>query len=187
MPMNATELCSPKPVPPAERPYRRRDATRVLVRAQGRVLLNRDTDPGVPGSQWWVTPGGGVDAGESFREAGARELFEETGLEVAADDLIGPIARRVVAHGYSDQVTVQTEEFYALDLPAPFEPDTAGYTPEEQVTLTGHGWFTVRELAAITVWPAELAEVFDSAGEEVVDWGDVEESTVPVELGHQGC
>ena len=79
------------------------------------------------------------------------------------------------------------KECLDLDLPAPFEPDTAGYTPEEQVTLTGHGWFTVRELAAITVWPAELAEVFDSAGEEVVDWGDVEESTVPVELGHQGC
>lgn len=174
------------PVPPPERPLRRRQAARIIVRAQGCVLLMADTDPGLPGSSWWVTPGGGVDGDETTRQAAARELVEETGLRVDADDFIGPIARREVWHGYSDQVLVQQEDFYLLDLPAPFVPDTSGFTPEEQITLSGHAWLTIDELAGQTVWPAELGSLMaldQDAG--LIDWGSVEESTVPVELGHR--
>ena len=38
-----------------------------------RVLLFADTDPGVPGVSWWVTPGGGIDPGETPEAAGLRE------------------------------------------------------------------------------------------------------------------
>ena len=61
-------------------------------RATGRVLLrNRDGeillllthfDPEVGLPPRWLTPGGGIDAGETPRQAAARELFEETGLVV---------------------------------------------------------------------------------------------------------
>ena len=104
-------------VPPPQRRVRRRQAARVVVRAEGRVLLASDCDPGIPGSQWWVTPGGGLDIGESFAQAAARELAEETGLLVDPGDFFGPVARRVVHHGYSDQVLVQREDFFVLDLP----------------------------------------------------------------------
>ena len=49
-------------VEPARRPTKRRRGARVLLRCQGRVLLISDCDPGVAGSQWWVLPGGGIDA-----------------------------------------------------------------------------------------------------------------------------
>ncbi len=174
-------------VPPHERRVRRRQAARVVVRAEGYVLLGSDTDPGIPGTQWWVTPGGGLDTGESFVQAAARELAEETGLRVDPVDLFGPVARRIVHHGYSDQVLVQREDFFVLDLPARFEPDTAGFTAEEKVTLAaGFGWFTPAELAGLTVWPAELLRLFEvSIGSSLIDFGDVEESTVPVSLGHR--
>lgn len=173
-------------VPPPERPLRRRRAARIVVRAQGRVLLMADSDPGLPGSHWWVTPGGGLDAGESALDAAVRELAEETGLQVSAADLIGPIASREVWHGYSDQVLVQHEDFFALDLPAPFEPDSAGFTAQEKITMSGFGWFGAADLAGETVWPVQLAELLGRGPDEpCLDLGQVEESTVPVALGHR--
>ena len=168
-------------VPPAERPRRHRQAARVVVRAEGRVLLSNDTDPGLPGSNWWVTPGGGVDPGETFVQAAVRELWEETGLRVGPDRLVGPVARRRVGHGYSDQVLIQTEQFFIVDLPQRFMIDTSGYTAEERQTLQATDWFSASELGGLTVWPAQLASLLAwRAGMGAVDWGDVEESTVPL-------
>ena len=174
-------------VPPPQRRVRRRQAARVVVRAEGRVLLASDCDPGIPGSQWWVTPGGGLDIGESFAQAAARELAEETGLLVDPGDFFGPVARRVVHHGYSDQVLVQREDFFVLDLPARYEPDTAGFTAEEKVTMAaGFGWFTVADLVGKIVWPVELPRLIAATtASGLIDFGHVEESTVPVRLGHR--
>ena len=51
-------------VPPEARPVRSRRAVRVVVTDGSHVLMLRDSDPGVPGLHWWITPGGGVDPGE---------------------------------------------------------------------------------------------------------------------------
>lgn len=166
-------------VPPEQRSWRRRRAVRLVVRSRGEVFLFSDTDPGLPGSQWWVTPGGGIDPGESEREAGVRELFEETGQRVRPDELIGPLAVRTVTHGYSDQITVQDETFFAVDVER-FDLVDTNWTDGERVTLQGHAWFAVDDLARHTVWPARLAELCAASGAECLDLGEVEESTVPV-------
>ena len=51
---------------------------------QGRILLGhrRDID-------WWNLPGGGMDKGETIDETVCREVREETGLEVKAEQLVG--------------------------------------------------------------------------------------------------
>ncbi len=172
------------PVPAAERPHRRRAAARIVVTDGTAVLLFADTDPGIPDSRWWVTPGGGLDPGETEREAAVRELAEETGLQVAASDLLGPVAVREVVHGYSDQVLHQSEAFFVLVTPR-FEVDTAGHTEGEQLTLAGHAWHRLDELDALPepVWPVELARLAAlERNPELwpVDLGEIEESTVPV-------
>lgn len=55
---------------------------------QGRLLLCRQEKPG---KEYWLLPGGGVDAGETLVEALRRELREELGI--AADvQFEGPVA-----------------------------------------------------------------------------------------------
>jgi 8-oxo-dGTP pyrophosphatase MutT (NUDIX family) len=176
-------------VDPAARPRRQRRTARVLVVDHtGRMLLFSDSDPGLPGRRWWITPGGGVEPGESDLEAAVRELREETGLVVEGRELVGPLARRRVVHGYTDVVVEQDEVFLGVRV-APFEIDVSGHTDEERLTMTEHRWWTREELATTTesVWPAVIGELWDrlgsgaASGGEGLDLGQQEESTVPVE------
>jgi 8-oxo-dGTP pyrophosphatase MutT (NUDIX family) len=175
-----------QPVPAALRPRRHRRAARVVILHASSVLLLADTDPGLPGTRWWVTPGGGIDAGESAAEAAVRELLEETGLDVELRDLLGPVAVRTVVHGYSDQILQQSEEFFVLRVRDRFEPTQDGLTVDEQITLVGWAWLPLAELSqqAHPIWPGNLAELAALADAETLwplDLGVIEESTVPVE------
>ena len=59
-----------------------------ILRWQGRVLLVRQEKPG---KEYWLLPGGGVDAGETLLEALRRELREELSIEANAQ-FEGPVA-----------------------------------------------------------------------------------------------
>ena len=173
---------------PQDRPRYARRAVRVLVLDEAdRMLLFQDSDLGLdPVTHWWMTPGGGVDPGESDLEAGVRELWEETGLVVEAGDLVGPLLTRLVVHGYSDKVVDQVEVFYVVRVPA-FEVDTTAHTEEEQLTVADIRWWSLADLAttADDVWPRDVLEVLELASRPE-EWRDgpvqgeeIEESSVP--------
>lgn len=62
---------------------RYRQTARVIpVSAPGRVLLLCWHDPVHPDAPYWGTIGGGIEPGETAREAAVRELWEETGITV---------------------------------------------------------------------------------------------------------
>lgn len=175
------------PAHPSQRPVRRRATVRVLVLDdQDRLLLFRDSDPGT-GAAWWSTPGGGIDPGESLLDAVRRELAEETGLQVEADQVVGPVAVRRVWHGYSDVVVDQHDTFFGVRVPA-FEVDTSGFTAEEQVTVRGSRWWTPSDLATTTevIWPArvvDLVALLASSEQWPLELPEGEESTVPLDAG----
>lgn len=62
---------------PDSAPIRRPAGRVLLVDERDRVLLLHGWDPGRERVQYWFTVGGGVDPGETVRQAAARELYEE--------------------------------------------------------------------------------------------------------------
>ena len=161
-----------------DRPRKKRRAVRViLVNEADQTLLFEDSDPGLPEFRWWVVPGGGMDPGETEEQTAVREVAEETGCVLSAADLLGPVARRHVVHGYSDQVLEQDEAFFVARV-ASFEVSDAGHTVEEQLTLQQHRWWGRSELEekSAWIWPARLLELWDLADQP---------SSWPLELGHQ--
>jgi 8-oxo-dGTP pyrophosphatase MutT (NUDIX family) len=74
-----------------------RPGVAAVIFDEGRVLLQRRDDTGR-----WGLPGGGVEPGESVRQALIREVREETGLEVEPLRLIGvysdPLHHQIVTY-----------------------------------------------------------------------------------------
>src|SRR5580704_12370259 len=93
----------------AEQLPTRHAARVVLLDPDGRVLLMR-YDDGPPNGRHWSTPGGGLEPGEDYASAAARELVEETGwtdIEVGAE-----VHRRDLVMGYAGETVRQHERFF---------------------------------------------------------------------------
>jgi 8-oxo-dGTP pyrophosphatase MutT (NUDIX family) len=138
-----------------------RRAARVLLIADGAVLLIQGHDPSQPElGPWWHTPGGGIEEGEALETAAAREVEEETGLHVDAESLGPCIATRRTTFAFDGRSYEQDEWFFALRVDR-FEPHGRGWIEIEQRSLLRYGWWTPDELDATSeiVYPAELGTV----------------------------
>ena len=131
----------------------------VLFDREGRVLLFLTLAPDTSGVSRWLTPGGGVDPGETQADAAYRELFEETGL--TGVDLGEPVYSHDfdVAWDSADHDTGHAE-FYTAVVDN-FTPSHDNWTEDEKVEVFEHRWFTLAELEALTdrFEPAELVQL----------------------------
>ncbi|GAA4376902.1 NUDIX hydrolase [Paeniglutamicibacter cryotolerans] len=131
-----------------------------VVIHEDRILLAlwdmRGSDPGfIPR---WVLPGGGVELGESTRNAAVREVAEETGYRVELDELLDvqtaviPAAKRY--SGPDRPMQTVAVLYRAHTVSGELRHETGGSTSEA-------GWFSFEQVAALNRIPRVDAAIAD--------------------------
>jgi 8-oxo-dGTP pyrophosphatase MutT (NUDIX family) len=131
----------------------------LLVDPADRVLLIHERIEG--GRTHWLTPGGGVEAGEAPGAAAVRELHEETGIAIdLADDAESVLVTRRL-WSWAGVSYDQVDHFFLARVPAGLVVEPRSLTPVERATLLGHRWWSLPELRAsnATIEPSQLADV----------------------------
>jgi 8-oxo-dGTP pyrophosphatase MutT (NUDIX family) len=157
----------PAITPPPDAPLLPRRAARVLLLDHAaRVLLFRGCDPERPWRRYWFTVGGGLDPGESLVDGAVRELYEETGLRLAPDQLVGPIHREITQFPFDGRWYAQEQEFFVARV-ASWEVDTSGHDAIERATIDESRWWSLEELEATDdeFYPVDLPALLRTAKE----------------------
>ena len=143
----------------------RKAARLLLISPAQQVLLFRfeHKDGALAGRNYWATPGGGVEAGETFHSAAIRELREETGLTVSS------VGESVAERSFplmlpSGETVLAVERYFVVHAPGE-ALSRAEWTAEEIQVMADHRWWSAEALRATTdtVWPQALLEMLVQA------------------------
>ncbi|HVY67651.1 MAG TPA: NUDIX domain-containing protein [Patescibacteria group bacterium] len=122
---------------------------RAIIKQGGKLLLIRRRKPGLP--DYWVFPGGGVEAADSgLKAALARECREELGVQISVGDRF-----------YSmEEANARQSFFFAVITggvlgtgAGPEFKEGSGYTGEYLIE-----WVNLSQLSRLNVLPKEVAD-----------------------------
>ncbi len=122
----------------------------IFDEARERILMTQRED-----NSRWCLPGGGMDPGESAAEACAREVLEETGLEVNVTRLVGIYTTPDMLIEYPDGNRIQS---VSLSFEAEITGGELGLSNE----TIDFGWYTVAEIEAMDTLEHHVTRIQDS-------------------------
>ena len=112
------------------------------------VLLMRFVqDTGERADAFWLTPGGGVQPGETTAMAAARELAEETGI-LAGPGELGPVVAESRGRWSDGEIIYDAQDVFFFLHVADLAVDISGQEDLERSLCTGHRWWRLGDLLA---------------------------------------
>lgn len=125
----------------------RKSSRAIVLNKQNQIFLFRyNFDFFAEKEAIWITPGGGLDEGESFEEALKRELLEEMGLKLSGSDSTPQIYYRTPLYELTNGETVQSEERFYLVYCDDLKFSYDGWTENENKRMTAGKWWSVEEI-----------------------------------------
>jgi 8-oxo-dGTP pyrophosphatase MutT (NUDIX family) len=118
----------------------------LLCNRENRILLFRAQ---FAGREFWITPGGGLNEGESYLDAARRELWEETGLRLPAATM-RRIWTRSHTFEFRGRLIEQQEQYFLLRIDATPEITYDHWEEDERNDLLEHRWWSAKEIEAST-------------------------------------
>ena len=123
----------------------RKSSRALLLNKRNQLFLFRYTfDFFAEKESIWITPGGGLDDGESFEDALKRELFEELGIRLS--ELAPYVFYRTPLYELKNGEAVRSEErFYLVNCDdETFSYD--GWSESETKRMTVGKWWSIEEI-----------------------------------------
>lgn len=152
----------------------------VTLDPRGRILL---FDTELAYTRVWMTPGGALEQGESYRDAAIRELHEETGFEAASlSSCVWTVQFRFEYQG----ITYDQRERYFVTHVESSEVTSANWELSEHDQVREYRWWSLPELedSAAAFRPANLVELLPGVLSGQLDTGPI---AAPVETSARVC
>lgn len=119
-----------------------------------KILLTRRSDNGR-----WCLPGGHMEAGESISEACIREAWEETGLRIGLNKLIGIYSNPHILSTYPDN-----NRYHMVNIC--FEGEILAGEPGLSDETTEIGYFTPKEIARMDIVEPHHERIRDALAQD---------------------